>query len=51
MSVDKAALLTELGKWRAHSDVVVHAVAAGLVARIERGDFDVVAGKDKRSNE
>jgi hypothetical protein len=45
--IDRALLLGELRKWREHGDILVHSVAAGLITRIERGDFDVVAEERK----
>lgn len=48
--IDRESLLKELAKWREHGDIVVHAVAAGLIARIERGDFDVAAEERKDKN-
>jgi hypothetical protein len=39
--IDKAALVAFLRARADHSSVLVHAALMGLVARVERGDFDI----------
>ena len=40
MGVDKARLVAHLREKAEHRNLLIHAVLAGLVTAIERGDFD-----------
>jgi len=44
MPLDKAALLAHIKAKAGHPNLLIHAVLAGLVTAIERGDFDEKEG-------
>jgi len=45
MPLDKPALLAHIKAKAAHPNLLIHAVLAGLVTAIERGDFDEKEGE------